>query len=217
MEHRKIGSLTVSVAGLGCNNFGWRLDYDHTATVVDAALDAGINFFDTADIYGAVQSEEYLGRALQGAARQGGARHQVRHEGGRRQRKGAKPDIRPAGASRTACAGCAPTTSTSTSSISPIRRRRSPTPSARSTSWCGPARCARSAARTSPPRSSGRRATRRGTARSSSASRTNTACCTAIPSRGPARMRAPGAGVPPLLSARRRRAHRQVPRRPADP
>ncbi|HEX4498540.1 MAG TPA: aldo/keto reductase [Thermoanaerobaculia bacterium] len=66
METRKIGSLTVSVTGLGCNNFGWRLDYDHTVAVVDAALDAGINFFDTADIYGPLQSEEYLGRALQG-------------------------------------------------------------------------------------------------------------------------------------------------------
>jgi aryl-alcohol dehydrogenase-like predicted oxidoreductase len=66
METRKIGSLTVSVAGLGCNNFGWRLDYDHTVTVVDAALDAGINFLDTADIYGGTESEEFLGRALAG-------------------------------------------------------------------------------------------------------------------------------------------------------
>jgi aryl-alcohol dehydrogenase-like predicted oxidoreductase len=66
METRKIGSLEVSVTGLGCNNFGWRLDYDHTVTVVDAALEAGINFFDTADIYGPLQSEEYLGRALEG-------------------------------------------------------------------------------------------------------------------------------------------------------
>jgi aryl-alcohol dehydrogenase-like predicted oxidoreductase len=66
METRKIGSLTVSVTGLGCNNFGWRLDYDHTVAVVDAALDAGINFLDTADIYGGTESEEFLGRALAG-------------------------------------------------------------------------------------------------------------------------------------------------------
>jgi aryl-alcohol dehydrogenase-like predicted oxidoreductase len=66
MEHRKIGSLNVSVTGLGCNNFGWRLDYDHTVTVVDAALEAGINFLDTADIYGGTESEEFLGRALAG-------------------------------------------------------------------------------------------------------------------------------------------------------
>src|SRR3954452_17029704 len=66
MERRKIGSLEVSVAGLGCNNFGWRIDALATARVVDAALDAGIDFLDTADIYGNGQSEEFLGKALQG-------------------------------------------------------------------------------------------------------------------------------------------------------
>jgi len=66
VEKRKIGSLTVSLAGLGCNNFGWRIDADGTAAVVSAAIEAGINFFDTADIYGGGQSEEYLGRALKG-------------------------------------------------------------------------------------------------------------------------------------------------------
>lgn len=64
METRKIGSLDVSVVGLGCNNFGWRLDEDATRKVVLAALDAGITFFDTADVYGGTRSEEYLGRAL---------------------------------------------------------------------------------------------------------------------------------------------------------
>ena len=66
MEKRKIGSLEVSLAGLGCNNFGWRIDAGGTTAVVSAAIDAGINFFDTADIYGGGQSEEYLGRALKG-------------------------------------------------------------------------------------------------------------------------------------------------------
>ena len=66
METRKIGSLDVSIVGLGCNNFGGRLDYDRTLAVVDAALAAGINFFDTADIYGGTRSEEFLGRALEG-------------------------------------------------------------------------------------------------------------------------------------------------------
>jgi aryl-alcohol dehydrogenase-like predicted oxidoreductase len=64
METRKIGSLDVSVVGLGCNNFGRRLDYDGTKAVIDAALDAGINFFDTADIYGGTKSEEFIGKAL---------------------------------------------------------------------------------------------------------------------------------------------------------
>jgi aryl-alcohol dehydrogenase-like predicted oxidoreductase len=66
METRRIGSLEVSVVGLGCNNFGSRLDAEQTASVVDAALDAGVNFLDTADIYGKTQSEVFLGRALRG-------------------------------------------------------------------------------------------------------------------------------------------------------
>jgi len=64
MEARKMGSLEASVVGLGCMNFGWRIDQNESAKVIDAALDAGINFFDTADIYGKGQSEEFLGRAL---------------------------------------------------------------------------------------------------------------------------------------------------------
>jgi aryl-alcohol dehydrogenase-like predicted oxidoreductase len=64
MEFRSIGALKVSVVGLGCNNFGGRLDAAATATVVKAALDAGINFFDTADMYGGTHSEEFLGQAL---------------------------------------------------------------------------------------------------------------------------------------------------------
>jgi aryl-alcohol dehydrogenase-like predicted oxidoreductase len=63
-QHRQIGSLSVSLTGLGCNNFGWRIDEAQTRQVVGAALDAGINFFDTADIYDKGHSEEYLGRAL---------------------------------------------------------------------------------------------------------------------------------------------------------
>ena len=66
MEHRPIGSLSVSVVGLGCNNFGGRLDAEGSARVVHAALDAGIDFFDTADVYGGGLSEEFLGKALRG-------------------------------------------------------------------------------------------------------------------------------------------------------
>ena len=64
METRKIGSLDVSVVGLGTNNFGWRIDAAATQVVAYTAIDVGINFFDTADIYGGGQSEEFLGRAL---------------------------------------------------------------------------------------------------------------------------------------------------------
>jgi aryl-alcohol dehydrogenase-like predicted oxidoreductase len=64
VETRTIGSLEVSVVGLGCNNFGGRIGLGETKAVVDAALDAGITFFDTADIYGGSKSETYLGEAL---------------------------------------------------------------------------------------------------------------------------------------------------------
>ncbi len=64
MERRALGDLEVSVVGIGCNNFGIRLDQAATTAVVDAAIDRGINFFDTADIYGGSDSERLLGRAL---------------------------------------------------------------------------------------------------------------------------------------------------------
>jgi len=64
MEYRSLGLLEVSVVGLGCNNFGTRLDAERTAAVVDAALASGINYFDTAESYGNGRSEEFLGRAL---------------------------------------------------------------------------------------------------------------------------------------------------------
>lgn len=63
---RRIGSLSVSAIGLGCNNFGMRMDYERTEAVVHAAIDGGITLFDTADIYGGTKSEEFLGRALDG-------------------------------------------------------------------------------------------------------------------------------------------------------
>ena len=70
MEHRHIGSLEVSVIGLGGNNFGRRLDAEGTARVVHAALDAGVNFIDTAELYGDGLSEDYIGRALRGKREQ---------------------------------------------------------------------------------------------------------------------------------------------------
>ncbi len=69
MRYRSLGDsgLMVSVTGLGCNNFGRRLDVHGTRAVVDAAIEAGITLFDTADIYGdGGGSEEQLGEVLQG-------------------------------------------------------------------------------------------------------------------------------------------------------
>jgi aryl-alcohol dehydrogenase-like predicted oxidoreductase len=64
LHTRRIGDLEVSIVGIGCNNFGRRLDRAGTEAVVHAAMEAGINFFDTADIYGYGVSEEYLSKAL---------------------------------------------------------------------------------------------------------------------------------------------------------
>src|ERR1700675_5166995 len=73
MAYRRLGDsdLQVSAVGLGCNNFGARIDQAAASAVVGAALDAGISFFDTADIYGDWTSETLLGRAL------GDRRHEV--------------------------------------------------------------------------------------------------------------------------------------------
>jgi aryl-alcohol dehydrogenase-like predicted oxidoreductase len=69
MRTRRLGSsaLEVTVVGLGCNNFGGRIDEEASRAVIDAALDAGVTFFDTADVYGnRGGSEEIIGRALAG-------------------------------------------------------------------------------------------------------------------------------------------------------
>ena len=66
MDYRNLGrsGLQVSAGGLGCNNFGMRIDKEQSAAVVNRALDLGVTLFDTADIYGGTRSEEFLGAAL---------------------------------------------------------------------------------------------------------------------------------------------------------
>jgi aryl-alcohol dehydrogenase-like predicted oxidoreductase len=67
LPHRDLGGLSVSAVGLGCNNFGRRLDLEGTRAVVDAALEVGVTFLDTADVYGEHGgSETLLGEVLQG-------------------------------------------------------------------------------------------------------------------------------------------------------
>jgi aryl-alcohol dehydrogenase-like predicted oxidoreductase len=67
MPQRALGDLSVSTVGLGCNNFGRRMDLEGTRAVVDAALDAGVTFLDTADVYGEKgSSEALLGEVLRG-------------------------------------------------------------------------------------------------------------------------------------------------------
>lgn len=72
MEYKTISTtdLSVSVVGIGCNNFGMRCDEETSIEVVHAALDEGVNFFDTADVYGGRgKSEEFLGKAIKGRDR----------------------------------------------------------------------------------------------------------------------------------------------------
>jgi aryl-alcohol dehydrogenase-like predicted oxidoreductase len=73
MDYRRLGDsgLKVSEIGLGCNNFGMRIDQAGANAVIDAAIEHGVTFFDTADQYGSGKSEEMIGNALKGR------RHQV--------------------------------------------------------------------------------------------------------------------------------------------
>lgn len=68
MQHRKLGKsgLEVSVIGLGANNFGGRIDYGQSDSVISQAIDVGINLIDTSNSYGNTLSEEYIGRSLEG-------------------------------------------------------------------------------------------------------------------------------------------------------
>jgi aryl-alcohol dehydrogenase-like predicted oxidoreductase len=69
VERRKIGSLEVSVVGIGTNNIGTRLQPDAAGAVLDGALAAGVNFIDTSDTYGRTASEACIGQWLKGRSR----------------------------------------------------------------------------------------------------------------------------------------------------
>ena len=68
MEYRRLGNsgLRVSELGLGANNFGWWADEQTSIAVINHALDVGINYIDTADMYDRGRSEEFVGKALKG-------------------------------------------------------------------------------------------------------------------------------------------------------
>lgn len=84
MQYRRLGSsgLRVSVIGLGTNQFGGKVDLENTQQIIDAALDLGINLFDTADIYQKGRSEEFIGRALAGRRQEAIIATKVRHKFG---------------------------------------------------------------------------------------------------------------------------------------
>ena len=68
MEYRNLGKagVKVSAIGIGCNQFGGKVNQEGTKAIVNRALELGINFFDTADVYSRGVSEEFLGAALEG-------------------------------------------------------------------------------------------------------------------------------------------------------
>ncbi|WP_372593276.1 aldo/keto reductase [Actinotalea sp.] len=94
MEKRHIGELEVSVVGLGCNNFGGRTDAAGTTAVVDAAIEAGITYLDTAEVYGDGRSEELLGAALRGRRDQVLIATKWGHDAGLGERVGAPEVVR---------------------------------------------------------------------------------------------------------------------------
>ena len=166
MRYRPLGERgpTVSVVGVGGNNFGSRLDEDGTKAVVHAALDAGITLFDTADMYGGSgerggsrgDGERLLGAALKGrrdkavlATKFGMEMGQEADRYGR-----AAPAATSGTPSSRPCAGWAPTGSTCTSTTSRTVSLRWKRPSPRSANWSTRARSATSAAPTSRPSSS---------------------------------------------------------------
>ena len=211
MRTRTLGPLEVSVVGLGCNNFGGRVDEAATRAVVDAALDAGVTFFDTADIYGGSgRSEEFLGRALEGRRdRVVLATKCGRPMGDGAERRGARDYIRARGRGVAAPAADRP---------------HRPLPASRAGSEHaarGDARGARGARREGKVREIGtlellapRRSTSADRARASATrtcrSRASTRCSGATPRRSvlPTCARL-GLGVHPVLPARERAADRQ--------
>jgi len=98
LETRPVGGgvLQATVVGVGCNNFGRRVDSEGTARVVHAALDEGITFFDTADIYGNGQSEEMLGSALKGRRQEAVIASKFGHSSGGAGRGGSRAWVRTA-------------------------------------------------------------------------------------------------------------------------
>jgi aryl-alcohol dehydrogenase-like predicted oxidoreductase len=100
MRTRRLGSsdLEVTVVGLGCNNFGGRIDEKASRAVIDAALEVGVTFFDTADVYGnRGGSEEIIGRALAGRRDQVVLATKFGHDlGDGETARGARPYIRKA-------------------------------------------------------------------------------------------------------------------------
>ena len=211
MDHRSIGSLRSRSSASAATTSDAASTRPRPTRVVHAALDAGINFFDTADIYGGTKSEEFLGRALGRTPR---ARVIATKFGMPMddQRKGARPTY-----VRQRVDDSLRRLGTDHIDLYQLHRRirtcRSPTRSARWTTWCRPARCARSAAPIFPPSNSTRPTARvrPGAARFVSVQNEYSLLHREPERERAARVRAPGTRVSALLPAGERAADRQVP------
>ena len=223
MEYRPLGRTGVQVAKLclGTMMFGaWgNPDHDDSTRIIHAALDAGVNFVDSADVYSAGESEEIVGKALKGRRDDVVLGQEVLGPDGRgpqprRLRRAAGSSPR----SRTRCGGSAPTGSTSTRCTAPTRRRTSTRRSARSPTSSSRARSATSA-RPRPRR--GQIVEAQWTARDAAAgalphrAAAVLAPCPRHRARRAAHRPAPRHGHPHLQPARRRLAVGQLERRTA--
>ena len=134
MRTRKLGALDVTVVGLGCNNFGGRIDEDGDAAVVDAALDAGVTFFDTADIYGNRAAARRCSAACSRGAATRSCSPRSSAANGRRRRAPRVARLHPARARRVAAAAADRRDRSLPAPSKRIPARRSKRRSARSTS-----------------------------------------------------------------------------------
>ena len=148
-------ALTVSSLGLGCmgmSEFYGTPDEQGGIDTIHRALDLGVTFLDTADMYGPFTNEQLVGKAIDGPPRRGPAGHQVRQQARARTANGSASTARRSTSARPAtprCSASASTTSTSTTSTASTRPSRSRRPSAR---WPSSSRPARSATSGSPRR-----------------------------------------------------------------
>ena len=148
MEYRRLGTsgLQVSVIGLGTNNFGPRIDYPAAERVLRQAVDAGINFIETSNTYGAGQAEAFIGKALRDHRTQVLVATKVASNMGDGPNMHGGPASISWSRSTSVCRNSRPITSTSTRSITMTRSRHWKKPSAPWTIWCSKGKCATLAA-----------------------------------------------------------------------
>ena len=185
MHNRTLGTdgLEVSALGLGCmgmSEFYGTADEAESIATIHRALELGITFLDTADMYGPFTNERLVGRAIADRRDEVVARDEVRqrtNRGRRLRRHQRHAGVRPQRRATPRCSASASTTSTSTTSTASTRPSRSRRRSARWRSWSSRARCATSGS----PRPRRRRSAARTPCTRSPRCRRSTRCGRATP------------------------------------